>query len=66
VEDLSALRTVVDKRATRETPTFVQVPRDQCYRADWDLSLLAGRWHITILEVAMLEEVYLFMTVTGR
>lgn len=57
---------MVDKPATRETPTFVQVPRGQCYRADWDLSLLAGRWHITILEVAMLEEVYLLMTVTGR
>lgn len=48
--------------AARAQFTTVLIPRGQLYTADWDLSQLAARWNITILEVATLEDAYQLMT----
>jgi predicted S18 family serine protease len=44
----------------------VLIPRGQLYTAEGDLSQLATRWNIKILEVATLEEAYRLMTTAGR
>jgi hypothetical protein len=51
--------------AARAQFTTLLIPRGQLDTADWDLSLLATKWGITILEVATLEEAYQLMT-AGR
>ena len=52
--------------AARAQFKTVLVPRGQLYTADWDLSQLATRWNIKIVEVATLEEAYQLMTTAGR
>lgn len=51
--------------AARAQFTTLLIPRGQLDTADWDLSLLATKWGINILEVATLEEAYQLMT-AGR
>ncbi|MEY4705368.1 MAG: hypothetical protein RL042_1573 [Nitrospirota bacterium] len=48
--------------AARAQFTTVLIPRGQLHTADWDLSQLATRWNIKILEVATLEDAYQLMT----
>jgi hypothetical protein len=65
IESVGALPVKVEAAARAQFKT-VLVPRGQLYTADWDLSQLAIRWNIKILEVATLEEAYQLMTTTGR
>lgn len=52
--------------AARAQFSTVLIPHGQLRTADWDLSQLATRWNITILEVATVEEAYRLMTATKR
>ena len=65
IEPVGALPIKVETAARAQFKTIL-VPRGQRYTADWDLSQLAARWNINVLEVATLEEAYLLMTTTGR
>lgn len=65
IEAVGALLLKVEAAARAQFRT-VLVPRGQLYTADGDLSLLAARWNITVLEVATLEEAYQLMTTTAR
>lgn len=63
IEPVGALPLKVEAAARAQFRT-VLVPRDQLYTADWDLSQLAARWNIKVLEVATLEEASQLMTTT--
>ena len=52
--------------AARAQFKTILVPRGQLDTADWDLSQLATRWNIKVIEVATLEEAYQLMTTAGR
>ena len=65
IESVGALLIKVEAAARAQYKTIL-VPRGQLDKADWDLSLLATRWNITILEVATLDEAYQLMTTSGR
>jgi predicted S18 family serine protease len=65
IESVGALPVKVEAAARAQFKT-VLVPRGQLYTADWDLSQLAIRWNVKILEVATLEEAYQLMTTAGR
>jgi hypothetical protein len=65
IESVGALPVKVEAAARAQFKT-VLVPRGQLYTTDWDLSQLAIRWNIKILEVATLEEAYQLMTTAGR
>ena len=65
IEPVGALPLKVEAAARAQFRT-VLVPRGQLYTAEWDLSLLAARWNITVLEVATLEEAYQLMTTTDH
>jgi predicted S18 family serine protease len=65
IESVGALPAKVEAAARAQFKT-VLVPRGQLYTADWDLSQLAIRWNVKILEVATLEEAYQLMTTAGR
>ena len=65
IESVGALLLKIEAAAHAQFKT-VLIPRGQLYTADWDLSQLASRWNIKILEVATLEEAYQLMTTAGR
>jgi uncharacterized protein len=65
IEPVGALPLKVEAAARAQFRT-VLVPRDQLYTADWDLSQLAAKWNIKVLEVATLEEACQLMTTTGH
>jgi predicted S18 family serine protease len=65
IESVGALPIKVEAAARAQFKTIL-VPRGQLYTTDWDLSQLAIRWNIKILEVGTLEEAYQLMTTAGR
>ncbi len=65
IESVGALLIKVEAAARAQYKTIL-VPRGQLDKADWDLSLLATRWNVTIIEVATLDEAYQLMTTSGR
>lgn len=65
IEAVGVLPIKVEAAARARFKT-VLVPRGQFYTADWDLSLLATKWNIAVIEVATLEEAYQLMTTAGR
>ena len=65
IESVGALLIKVEAAARAQFKTIL-VPRGQLDTTDWDLSQLATRWNIKIIEVATLEEAYQLMTTAGR
>ncbi len=65
IESVGALLIKIEAAARAQFKTIL-VPRGQPADADWDLSQLAASWNVKIIEVATLEEAYLFMTTAGR
>lgn len=65
IEPVGALLIKVEAAARAQFKTIL-VPRGQLDTADWNLSQLATRWNINVIEVATLEEAYLFMTTAAR
>jgi predicted S18 family serine protease len=65
IEPVGSLLTKIEAAARAQFKTIL-VPRGQLDKADWDLSQLALRWNITVIEVATLEEAYLLMTTARR
>ncbi len=65
IESVSALLVKIEAAARAQFKTIL-VPRGQLGTADWDLSQLATRWNIKVIEVATLEEAYQLMTTAGR
>ncbi|HSS30807.1 MAG TPA: S16 family serine protease, partial [Nitrospiraceae bacterium] len=55
IEPVGSLVTKIEAAARAQFKTIL-VPRGQLDKADWDLSQLALRWNITVIEVATLEE----------
>ena len=64
IEPVGALLIKVEAAARAQFKTIL-VPRGQLDTADWDLSQLATRWNITVIEVATLDEAYQLMTTAG-
>ena len=65
IEPVGSLLTKIEAAARAQFKTIL-VPRGQLDKADWDLSQLALRWNITVIEVATLEEAYQLMTTARR
>ncbi len=65
IESVGALLIKMEAAARAQFHTIL-VPRGQPDTADWDLSQLATRWKIKIIEVATLEEAYQLMATSGR
>jgi PDZ domain-containing protein len=65
IEPVGALLIKVEAAARAQFKTIL-VPRGQPDTADWDLSQLATRWNINVIEVATLEEAYKLMTTARR
>jgi len=65
IESVSALLVKIEAAARAQFKTIL-VPRGQLDTADWDLSQLASKWNIKVIEVATLEEAYQLMTTPGR
>jgi len=65
IEPVGALLVKIETAARAQFKTIL-VPRGQLDQADWDLSQLATRWNIKVIEVATLEEAYTLMTTSGR
>jgi predicted ATP-dependent protease len=65
IEPVGALLVKVEAAARAKFKTIL-VPRGQLDQADGDLSQLATKWNIKVLEVATLEEAYQLMTTSGR
>jgi predicted S18 family serine protease len=65
IESVGALPVKVEA-AARAQFKVVLIPHGQLHTVDWDLSQLATRRNIKILEVATLEEAYQLMTTSGR
>jgi len=65
IETVSALPVKIEAAARAQFKTIL-VPRGQLDTAEWDLSQLATRWNIKVIEVATLEEAYQLMTTPGR
>ncbi|MDP1948567.1 MAG: S16 family serine protease [Nitrospirota bacterium] len=65
IEAVGALPSKIEAAARAQFKTLL-IPRGQLYSPDGDLSQLATRWHMTILEVATLEEAYQLMTTARR
>jgi predicted S18 family serine protease len=65
IEPVGALLVKIETAARSKFKTIL-VPRGQLDQADWDLSQLATRWNIKVIEVATLEEAYQLMTTSGR
>ena len=62
IESVGALLIKVEAAARAQLKTIL-VPRGQL---DWDLSQLATRWNIKVIEVTTLEEAYQLMTTAVR
>jgi predicted S18 family serine protease len=65
IQSVSALLVKIEAAARAQFKTIL-VPRGQLDTADWDLSQLATRWNLKVIEVATLEEAYQLMTTPGR
>ena len=65
IESVGALLIKTETAARAQFKTIL-VPRGQLATADWDLSQMAPRWNIQVIEVATLEEAYQLMTTAGR
>lgn len=65
IEAVGALPVKIEAAARAQFKTLL-IPRGQLNSSDGDLSQLATRWHVTILEVATLEEAYQLMTTARR
>ena len=65
IEAVGALPGKIEAAARAQFKTLL-IPRGQLYSPDGDLSQLATRWNMTILEVATLEEAYQLMTTARR
>ena len=65
IESVGALLIKIEAAARGQFKTIL-VPRGQLDKADWDLSQLATRWNIKVIEVATLEEAYQLMTTARR
>ena len=65
IEPVGALLVKIETAARAQFKTIL-VPRGQLDTADWDLSQLATRWNIKVIEVGTLEEAYQLMTTSGR
>jgi predicted S18 family serine protease len=65
IESVGAILIKIEAAARTQFKTIL-VPRGQPDTAAWDLSQLATRWNIKIIEVATLEEAYQLMTTSGR
>ena len=65
IESVGALLIKVEAAARAQFKTIL-VPRGQLDTGDLDLSQLATRWNIKVIEVATLEEAYHLMTTAGR
>lgn len=65
IKSVSALLVKIEAAARAQFKTIL-VPRGQLDTADWDLSQLATKWNINVIEVATLEEAYQLMTTPGR
>ncbi|MDP1767882.1 MAG: S16 family serine protease [Nitrospirota bacterium] len=65
IEAVGALPSKIEAAARAQFKTLL-IPRGQLNSPDGDLSQLATRWHVTILEVATLEEAYQLMTTARR
>jgi len=65
IETVSALPVKIAAAARAQFKTIL-VPRGPLDTAEVDLSQLATRWNIKIIEVATLEEAYPLMTTAGR
>jgi len=65
IETVSALPVKIEAAARAQFKTIL-VPRGPLDTAEVDLSQLATRWNIKIIEVATLEEAYPLMTTAGR
>jgi predicted S18 family serine protease len=65
IEAVGALPSKIEAAARAQFKTLL-IPRGQLNSPDGDLSQLATRWHVTILEVATLEEAYQLMTTAKR
>ncbi len=65
IESVGAVSIKIEAAARAQYKTIL-VPRGQLDKADGDLSLLATRWNLKIIEVATLEEAYQLMTTIGR
>ncbi len=64
IEPVGALLIKVEAAARAQFKTIL-VPLVQLDTADWDLSQLATRWNIKVIEVATLKEAYQLMTTPG-
>jgi Lon protease (S16) C-terminal proteolytic domain len=65
IEPVGALLIKVEAAARAQFKTIL-VPRGQLGTADGDLSQLATKWNIKVIEVATLEEAYQLMITPGR
>lgn len=65
IESVSALLVKVEA-AARAQFTTVLVPRGQADTPVWELSQLATKWNIKVIEVETLEEAYPLMTTARR
>ena len=65
IESVGAILAKVESAARAQFKT-VLIPQGQLHTADGDLSQLAIRWNIKVIEVATLEEAYQLMTTFGR
>ena len=65
IEAVGALPSKIEAAARAQFKTLL-IPRGQLYSPDADLSQLAARWNITVIEVVTLEEAYQLMTIAIR
>jgi hypothetical protein len=65
IESVSALPVKIEAAARAQFKTIL-IPGGQLDAAEWDLSQLATKWNIKVIEVTMLEEAYQLMTTPGR
>jgi predicted S18 family serine protease len=65
IESVGAISIKIEAAVRAQFKTIL-VPRGQLDTTDSDLSQLAIRWNINIIEVATLEETYQLMTTPGR
>ena len=65
IESVGALLIKTETAARAQFKTIL-VPRGQLATADWELSQMAPRWNIQVIEVSTLEEAYPLMTTARR
>ena len=65
IESVGALLIKTETAAGAQFKAIL-VPRGQLATADWELSQMAPRWNIQVIEVSTLEEAYPLMTTARR